>query len=94
MRWVGLVAVGAALAGCAFEPGMTWVRLDGRPADPALEGAIIKCRDIVARISAASPPSQRQELTVTAMEGCMAKRGYKWACNHPLANPFTGVCAM
>lgn len=92
MRWFAAVAVTAALAGCTNEPGMTWMRKDGRPIDAAFYGAIAQCREVASQVGIASPKIQRQDLMVSAMEGCMARRGYKWACGHPLANPFDEVC--
>jgi hypothetical protein len=92
MSWFGVVALSAALTGCATEPGMTWMRTDGRPVDAAFQSIVAQCRDAAEHVGAASPKPQRHDLMVAAMEGCMARRGYKWACGHPLANPLDGVC--
>lgn len=96
MRWLGVLGVAgaAALAGCANEPGMTWKRSDGQAIDAAFQAVAAQCKDAATRVGAASPASQRHDLMVAAMEGCMARRGYKWECRHPLANPFDGACVI
>lgn len=94
MRWFGAVVISAALTGCATEPAMTWMRTDGRPVDSGFYSSVAQCRDVASQVGAVSPARQRQDLMVAAMEGCMARRGYKWACRHPLANPLDGVCVI
>ena len=94
MRWVLLaVTISVALAGCAGPSQMTWMRTDGQPVDDgAFVSASAQCRDVATRVGSASPTPQRHELMVAAMQGCMARRGYAWRCQHPLANPIDGAC--
>jgi alcohol dehydrogenase class IV len=73
---------------------MVWMRKDGQPVDARFHGAIGQCREVAAQVGAVSPGPQRQELMVAAMEGCMARRGYKWGCRHSLANPLDGECLV
>lgn len=84
--------MGAALAGCANQSQMSWMLTDGRPVDDAFLPAMDQCRDVAARVGAASPAPQRQELMVAAMQGCMSRHGYVWRCRHPLASPIDGAC--
>jgi hypothetical protein len=97
MRWVGVVALGLALAGCAATSGgsggqMTWMRADGRPVDAGFKTAADQCRDAATRVGAGAPRKERDEAMMAAMESCMRQRGYVWRCEHPLGELAQGGC--
>jgi hypothetical protein len=71
---------------------MSWMRADGRPVEDAFLPAMAQCRDVAARVGAASPALLGQELMGAAMEGCMARHGFAWRCRHRLASPVDGAC--
>jgi hypothetical protein len=92
MRWVGIIAIGATLAGCAQQSQMTWMRTNGEPADGGFHFAAAQCREVASSVGSASPATQRQELMATAMQGCMLRQGYAWRCMHPVASLYDGAC--
>jgi hypothetical protein len=67
------------------------MRVDGRPVDSGFQSAAAQCRDVASRVGSASPATQREELMVAAMQGCMSRHGYVWRCQHPVAT-LDGAC--
>jgi hypothetical protein len=98
MRWVQVVALGLALAGCATGGGsgggqMTWMRTDGRPVDAGFKTAANQCREAATRAGAGAPRQEREETMMAAMQSCMQQRGYVWRCENPLGELAPGACA-
>jgi hypothetical protein len=99
MRWIQVVAIGLALAGCTATGGggggggqMTWMRSDGRPVDGGFKAAADQCRDAATRVGADAPRREREETMMAAMQSCMQQRGYVWRCQHPLGELAQGAC--
>ena len=97
MRWVLVVAIGLALAGCTAAGSgargeMTWMRTDGRPVDGGFKAAADQCRDAASRVGAGAPKREREDTMMAAMQSCMKQRGYVWQCQHPLGELAKGAC--
>jgi hypothetical protein len=93
MRWLAVIAIGAALAGCVpAQSQMSWMRTDGEPVDEGFHIASARCREVAAKVGRASPEAQRSDLMAAAMQGCMLRQGYAWRCLHPLASLYDGKC--
>jgi hypothetical protein len=97
MRWVQVVAIGLALAGCTANNSggrgeMTWMRTDGRPVDGGFRAAADQCRDVASRVGTGTPRREREETMMAAMQSCMQQRGYVWRCQHPLGELAQGAC--